>query len=79
MSDIETYNKAVEFGLINNPYNWHIWKRAYQQGKFDKEEFELQRLYDWLLDENREPANTKFTAGKTRNVAREIEFLLKKK
>ncbi len=48
-------------------------------GKYDKEEFELQRLYDWLLDENREPVNTKFTAGKTRNVAREIEFLLKKK
>ena len=53
--------------------------KAYQQGMLDKEEFELQRLYDWLLDENREPANTKFTAGKTRNVAREIELLLRKK
>lgn len=40
-------------------------------------DFELQRLYDWLTTESREPAQTKFTAGWTRNVAREIEFLLK--
>ena len=79
MSDIESYKKSVEFGLIDNAYNWHIWKKAYQKGVLDKEEFELQRLYDWLLEENREPAKTKFTSGKTRDVAREIEFLLKKK
>lgn len=40
-------------------------------------DFELQRLFDWLQDANREPAQTKFTAGMTRNVAREIEYLLK--
>lgn len=37
---------------------------------------ELQRLYDWLQDPEREPAQTKFTAGLTRNVAREFEYLL---
>lgn len=37
---------------------------------------EMKRLYDWLMDENRKPANTAFTAGWTRNVAREIEFKL---
>ncbi|MDX1471881.1 MAG: hypothetical protein R3213_10320 [Flavobacteriaceae bacterium] len=40
-------------------------------------EYDLKRLYDWLMDENREPANTKFTAGMLRNVAREIEYRLK--
>lgn len=43
----------------------------------DSSDFELQRLYDWLRTENREPAQTKFTAGMTRNVAREFEYLLK--
>lgn len=40
---------------------------------------ELQRLYDWLLDDNREFANTKFTEGMTRNVARQIEWVIHKK
>lgn len=43
----------------------------------DSSEFELQRLFDWLQDPKREPAQTKFTAGMTRNVAREFEYLLK--
>ena len=43
----------------------------------DSYDFELQRLFDWLQDENREPAQTKFTAGMARNVAREFEYLLK--
>jgi len=42
----------------------------------DSSDFELQRLYDWLQSPKREPAQTKFTAGMTRNVAREIERLL---
>lgn len=46
-----------------------------QSGEADSD-FELQRLYDWLMDENRKPANTAFTSGMTRNVAREIEFRL---
>lgn len=43
----------------------------------DFSDFELQRLFDWLQDSKREPAQTKFTAGMTRNVAREFENLLK--
>ena len=43
----------------------------------DFSDFELQRLFDWLQDPKREPAQTKFTAGMTRNVAREFEYLLK--
>lgn len=43
------------------------------------DDFDLQRLYDWLTSENREPAQTKFTAGLLRNVAREIEFQLSDK
>jgi hypothetical protein len=40
----------------------------------EKSEQEVKRVYDWLMDENREPAQTKFTAGETRNLAKEIEF-----
>jgi len=43
----------------------------------DSSDFELQRLFDWLQDTKREPSQTKFTAGMTRNVAREFEYLLK--
>ena len=43
----------------------------------DSSGFELQRLFDWLQETKREPAQTKFTAGMTRNVAREFEYLLK--
>ena len=43
----------------------------------DSSDFELQRLFDWLQEPKREPAQTKFTAGMTRNVAREFEYLLK--
>lgn len=42
-------------------------------------DIQLKRLYDWLMDEKREPAQTNFTAGWIRNVAREIEFKLKSK
>lgn len=41
-----------------------------------KESEELLKLYEWLIDENREPAQTKFTAGMLRNVAREFEHQL---
>jgi hypothetical protein len=43
----------------------------------DSSDFELQRLFEWLQETKREPAQTKFTAGMTRNVAREFEYLLK--
>lgn len=48
-----------------------------EYSKQNNEDFQLQRLYDWLMNENREPAKTKFTAGTLRNVANEIEFRLK--
>lgn len=46
------------------------------EGKLDAD-FQLDRLYEWLMDENREPAQTKFTAGALRDVAKEIEFRVK--
>ena len=38
---------------------------------------ELDKLYEWLMSEEREPARTHFTAGKVRNIAKEFEFQLK--
>jgi len=38
---------------------------------------DLERLYEWLITDNREPARTKFTSGLLRNVAKEIEYQLK--
>jgi len=35
---------------------------------------DLERLYEWLQEENRKKAQTKFTAGLLRNVAKEIEY-----
>ncbi len=40
------------------------------------EDFEMKRLYEWVMDENRKKANTFFTAGWLRNVAREIEYAI---
>ena len=40
---------------------------------------EMERLYEWLMTGNREPAQTKFTAGTLRNVAKEIEFRTSKR
>lgn len=37
---------------------------------------EMQRLYEWLMDESRKPAETFFTSGELRNVAKEIEYRL---
>ena len=39
----------------------------------------LSLLYEWIMDENREPANTKFTAGTMRNIAKEFEFRINDK
>lgn len=38
---------------------------------------EIQRLHDWIYSENREPAQTKFTAGELRNVAQKFEMMEK--
>lgn len=37
---------------------------------------DIERLYEWLVDEKREPAQTFFTASYLRDVAKEIEFRL---
>ena len=37
-----------------------------------------QKLYDWLIDDNRKPSQTYFAAGMTRIIAREIEYSLSK-
>jgi len=43
----------------------------------DTDLYNFTRLHDWLIEENREPAQTKFTAGLLRNVAKEIEYQIK--
>jgi hypothetical protein len=40
----------------------------------DHEDWVLGRLYDWLIDPNRKPSITAFTAGSLRKVARQIEY-----
>lgn len=46
-------------------------------GSLPSEEYELERLYHWVTNEKREPAQTKFTSGKTRDLATEIEHRFK--
>lgn len=46
-------------------------------GSLPSEEYELERLYDWVTSEKRELAQTKFTSSKTRDIASEIEYRLK--
>ena len=43
----------------------------------ESNQYDQQKLFDWLRDDNRKPSQTHFTAGMTRIIAREIEFLLK--
>lgn len=43
------------------------------------EDSELNRLYEWIMNEDRKPAQTFFTSGNLRNIAKEIEFRLSKK
>jgi len=43
----------------------------------ESNQYDQQKLFDWLIDANRKPSQTHFTAGMTRTIAREIEFLLK--
>jgi hypothetical protein len=45
----------------------------------DSDISDSERLYEWIMDENREPAKTKFTAGKLRDIAREIEYRINKR
>lgn len=40
------------------------------------EGYDLEKLYEWLMDENRKQAQTYFTASMARNIAKEIEYRL---
>lgn len=40
--------------------------------------YDLEKLYEWLMDENRKPSITAFTSGLARNIAAEVEFRLSK-
>lgn len=48
-----------------------IWQKAQEQS-----DFEMNRLYHWIKDPNREKPQTHFTAGPIRNVAREVVYLM---
>ena len=52
-----------------------IKKTSYIVGYTDGRDDNMKKLYDWIMSENREPAQTAFTAGNMRNIAREFEFL----
>ena len=39
-----------------------------------KHEQELKKLYEWVLNDKKEPAQTYFSSGIVRNIAREVEF-----
>ena len=51
-------------------------KTSYITGYSDGTHETTKRLFEWLIDENREPAQTKFSAGNIRNLAKEIEYRL---
>ena len=53
-------------------------KTAYDAAAREFAELKMHDLYEWIVDENRKPAYTYFTAGQARNIAREFEFQLKK-
>lgn len=40
----------------------------------EKHEQELKKLYEWMVGDNKELAQTYFTSGMIRNIAKEIEF-----
>lgn len=40
-------------------------------------DYDLERLYEWVVDSNRKLAQTAFTSGWARNVAREVEYRFK--
>lgn len=63
--NIKEHEEAVEKLKSNNIEN------------ISDSDFQLKRLYDWMTTpkERREPAQTKFTSGWLRTVAKEIEFV----
>ena len=49
-----------------------------KQPPMSAEQYDLQKLYDWIMDENRKPSITAFTSSIARNIASEFEFRLSK-
>lgn len=43
------------------------------------EECDLNKLYEWIMDEERKPAQTYFTSSVVRNIAKEIEYRINAK
>lgn len=64
-------------GNLRKKYTEEEWEELGKRAEtVEYVDYELQRLYDWLVEEDRRPANIAFTSGILRNVAREIEFKL---
>lgn len=71
----------VEASISSAMDEWAKQFRASAEAGFEKLEYsdnELKRLYELVMDANRKPAQTFFTAGWLRNVAREIEIRIEK-
>lgn len=51
----------------------------WKQDRIDALEYDFDKLYNWVMDENRKPSNTAFTASKARNIASAIELMFAKK
>ena len=69
--------KDIEHGKIDLNTARNLLFGFFDVSVSDLSNFEFQRLFEWLQEPKREPAQTKFTSGMTRNIAREIEYLLK--
>jgi len=78
METAEDYFKKKFGNELKSNDSWVIrFAQEYAEKHTQQNESnELQRVFEWLQSDNREPAQTKFTAGLTRNIARELEFLL---
>lgn len=83
-SEVDNFNDAVfsdKYGKVADAIEALVKESdslpCVSESDLSDSEFQLKRVYDWLMDENRKPAQTKFTAGWQRNLAKEIEYRLK--
>ena len=67
MVELQDQEKTLKVFIVNGKKCIERIEAADQQ---------LEELMEWLLQEDREAAQTKFTAGKLRNAARLLEWLL---
>ncbi len=78
---VRGFNKAFQMAIfiteqVGMPLEKACLSNTPALSQVDKIDFDS--LYEWLTDINREPAQTKFTSGKLRDIAKEIEFELKR-